>query len=80
MPRCPFCEQEIDYLVSSYDIRRMNKLRYEKKSDLLRVTSEDEKLNTFMNIHYSCPLCGEKLFYTLDSVKKFLKEQFKEVL
>ena len=74
MPKCPYCEQEIDYLLSSHDIRRTNKLSYDKKNDLLRVTSKDETINTFMDVHYKCPVCREKLFYTLDSVKKFLKE------
>ena len=41
---------KIDYLVSSYDIRRTNKTRYDKKNDLFRVTSKDEKLNTLIDM------------------------------
>jgi hypothetical protein len=71
MPKCPKCKAVIDFLTCEAETRHFYTVSLEGTS--LRFDEDDSEV---VNEVYTCPECGEELFYDENDAKDFLYQDY----
>ena len=72
MVKCPYCDQDIEYLVNIVRVNITEKYTYDMDSGCL--CRQNVFTDQDADFSFKCPKCGDVLFHSIDKVKEFLKK------